>query len=423
MNCADILTVSRGGPGSDPSIDTSGAGCITISMANLWRDEPRYIVIGAQRLSDGKMHIPGITEHIDGVLLVQALEGLVHPCPRLHYDQAELAGSQFGVVSIPPDRSIGPFFATRDVGGGDGMLEPILRKNALYCRRDSSNVEASPGEQAAIWKWFQEGQALPPLQFPAEDKWTKLLDLSQLTNANIHHVLLLALESHSQDTNLANLAAFDWSMVIDLDPASQLNGALKAVRAGLSKRRAVHVVTPDGKLLGDVSRATSWYFASGLQVAEDSLPQLKYKDWVVRYGKAASAKIEQLAAACSGPVSVIALCERADQALVIRKIIEDIATNFGDRAKCAAVSNSDDGWSTLEQHEMATVVQMDIRHFLEGLAAHARSIELGAENVVQLPGLDGVPKDISGEDLAYLEEDLDFVHLATGTRGSGGVGP
>src|SRR6266536_3328678 len=139
-----------------------------LAFANLWRDEPRHIVIGVQRLPDGRVHAPGVSKHLDGVYLIQALEGLVHPCPRFHYDQAELNGLKYGVIVIPADRSIGPFFANKDVGGADGTVKPLLRKHALYCRRDSSNEEASAGEQSAIWKWFQQGQSLQPLQFPPE---------------------------------------------------------------------------------------------------------------------------------------------------------------------------------------------------------------------------------------------------------------
>lgn len=394
-----------------------------LAMANLWRDEPRYILIGAKPLPDGKIDTPGITEHIDGVVLVHALDGLVHPCPRFHYDQVEFNGLQFGVIIIPADRSVGPFFATKDVGGGDGTVEPILRKNALYCRRDSANAEASPAEQSAIWRWFQQAQALPAVQFPAEQTWKQILELSQLTTPTVNHVLILALDESVQDSNLANLAAFDWSMVVDLDPASQLSGALKACRPSLATRRAIHVMTPDGKLLGDIGRATSWFFPNGLQVANDTVPDLRYKDWAVRYGKAASSKIEQLAAACSGPVSIVALCERANQVMTVRKLIEDMTINFGERATCAAITSSPNEWATLEQQGMATVINMTIRHFLEGLAAHARAVELGAENVVQLPGVGGVPKDISGENLTYLEEDLNFVHLAAGMRPPDGVEP
>lgn len=387
-----------------------------LAFANLWRDEPRYIVIGVKRLADGTIHAPGVSEHLDGVNLVHALDGLVHPCPRFHYDQAELNGLKYGVVVISADRSIGPFFASKDVGGVDGAVNPLLRKHALYCRRDSSNEEASPGEQAAIWKWFQQGQSLPPVQFPPEQVWTQIVELGQLASRSCHHILILALDGTAQNAALANLSAIEWSMVIDLDPASQITGALKHFRAHSSSHRALHVIAPDGKMLGDVGRTTSWYFANGLQVATDPVPELNFKDWVKRQGKSASLKIEHLAAGCSGPVSVVALCERPNRVQIVRKLIEDIVANFGDRVTCVAITGETAQWSTLEAQELATLISMGTRHFLDGLAAQARVAQLGVENVVQLPGIGGVPKDISGENLAYLEEDLELVHIGAGTR-------
>jgi tetratricopeptide (TPR) repeat protein len=394
-----------------------------LAFGNLWRDEPRYIVIGVERLPDGTINAPGVSEHLDGVYLVQALDGLVHPCPRFHYAQVELNGRQYGVIVIPADRSIGPFFASKDVGGADGTVKPLLRKHALYCRRDSSNEEASPGEQSAIWKWFQQGQSLQPLQFPPEQAWTQIVELAQLASRNCHHVLILALDESAKKTALANLTAIDWSMVIDLDPASQISGALRHFREHLSGRRALHVVTPEGKMLGDVSRTTSWYFANGQQVASDLVSELKFKDWVAKYGKPTALKIQQLASGCNGPVSILALCESPNRVLIVRKLFEDLVTNFGERATCVAVSVTADQWSTLEQQELATLIPMSVGNFLDGLAAQARVAQMGAENVVQLPGVGGVPKDISGENFAYLDEDLELVHISAGTRALAGIEP
>jgi hypothetical protein len=370
-----------GGPGDDQRMKERKRAKFAkdiLAFANLWRDEPRHIVIGAKPRKQGGVDAPGVTGHVDGAELVHALDGFVHPCPRFHYAPVEVNGLQYGVIEIPADRSIGPFFATKDVGGGDGTVEPLLRKSTLYCRRDSSNVEASPGEQAAIWAWFQQGQVIPVAQFPAEEAWTQIVDRTQFGNHSCHRILVLALEENGRDPNLAHLAALDWSLVIDLDPASQIEGALKYCRDRITSRRALHVVTPDGKLLGDVSRATCWYFANGLQIAVDPVREPKFKEWVAKFGRSTTAKIEQIAAGCIGPVSIVALCENTSRALLVRKLIEDLVANFGDRATCVAITRSMDDWKTLSQQDMAAVVPISIRHFLDGLAAYARLAEVGA---------------------------------------------
>ena len=71
-----------------------------LAFANIWRDQPRHIVIGAKRHLDGTMQAPGILRHVDGADLVQALDGLVHPCPRFHYAQVEFNGLHYGVIEI-----------------------------------------------------------------------------------------------------------------------------------------------------------------------------------------------------------------------------------------------------------------------------------------------------------------------------------
>lgn len=387
-----------------------------LAFANIWRDEPRYIVIGVKKYPDGKVDAPGVSQHLDGALLVNALDGLVHPCPRFHYDQAELNGKQYGVIVISADRSIGPFFASKDVGGGDGSDRPLLRKHALYCRRDSSNEEASPGEQAAIWQWFQQGQSLPAVQFPQEHVWTQVVELAQFDVRDCHRILILALDENSKNPSLSNLSAVEWTAVIDLDRSSQVSGALKYCRERVSMSRALHVISSDGPICGDVGRGTSWYLANGLHVVNDPPTEQKFKEWVASRGRSASLMIEKIAAACSGPISVVALCESSSRIMIMRRLFEDLTANCGERVSCVAISGATAQWSVLEDQELARMIPMGIQHFLDGLAAQARSTQLGAENVVQMPGYGGVPKDISGEVLAYLEEDLELVHIGVGAR-------
>ena len=394
-----------------------------LSFANIWRDQPRHVIIGAKREADGKISTPGITSHLDGADLVQALEGLVHPCPRFHYSQVQWNERQFGVIEIKAESTIGPFFATKNVGGGpDAGNELLLRSNTLYCRRDSRNVEASPGEQQAIWRWFRPEVPLPK-EANTGQEWTRFVELAQLGSSGCHFILILALKEHTQDALLANLAAYDWSMVIDFDSASQETGALRHCHDRLAIRRSLHIQTPEKRLQGDIGRATYWYFANGLQVGSAPAPTFKHSDWIRQYGKLTAMQLEQFAAGCSGPVSVVALCEHPGRVAAIQSIIEAISSNVGVRASFVAITHSPGTWEILEQLELASVFPMSVPRFLSGSEAYSRSTEFGPENVVQFPSVGGVPKDFTGELVPYLEEDLELVHLAAGLRPPEGVEP
>ncbi len=91
---------------------------------------------------------------------------------------------------------------------------------------------------------------------------------------------MLNLDETCKVPELANRAGIDWNLVIDLDPSSQIDGALKYCRNSIAMRRALHVVVPDGNLVGDISRSTYWYFANGLQIAADPPEDLKFREWV-----------------------------------------------------------------------------------------------------------------------------------------------
>ena len=82
-----------------------------VSMANTPREESAFIVIGVKRKLDGTNELKGVHLHIDDNTLQQQLEGLIYPHPSFQYEQVEMAGVQFGVIEILPDRGIGPFLA------------------------------------------------------------------------------------------------------------------------------------------------------------------------------------------------------------------------------------------------------------------------------------------------------------------------
>ncbi len=63
------------------------------------------------------------------------------------------------------------------------------------------------------------------------------------------------------------------------------------------------------------------------------------------------------------------LCEKPIRAQHVRKLIEDLISNFGLRATCLVVAGTPNDWKSLEQYDLATVVEIGTRHFLDGLAA------------------------------------------------------
>ena len=378
-----------------------------ISMANTPRDEPAYIVIGVKRNSDGNNEFKSIHAHIDDNILQQQLEGLVYPHPRFQYKQVELAGSHFGVIEILPDRAIGPFLPQCDCVGPGSM-----RRNVLYWRRGTKNEEADPAEQKVIHQWFHG--ATPKLPERLEGGWDRFVQVADVTEAGRHYVLILAPDEGVDRDLFRHLAWVDWVLVIDLDPDSESTGVLKHCKSDLESRRPLHRLTKGDDISGNVVRATFWYFCRGITGRSESLSQGKFADWNKAYGEDLRRKLVKLAAASSDPVVLIALWTSHQNEGFVRKLIETSAATVGERLTSVIVTEDEKQCARVAEETGASICQIGTKHFLEGLATLQASKTTGADNVIRLPGCDGVPKEVQKSDLAWLEEDLEIVHLGIG---------
>ena len=68
---------------------------------------------------------------------------VVHPCPRFHYDQAELNGIQFGVIVILRTEQSGRFSQTRTLAE---QMEP----SGHYCVNTRYIADATPATRKQV---------------------------------------------------------------------------------------------------------------------------------------------------------------------------------------------------------------------------------------------------------------------------------
>jgi hypothetical protein len=110
-----------------------------LAMANSWRAEPAYILIGVE---DEKpiARVVGITDHLDDAQLQQFVNAKTNKPVSFLYSTAQLNGVAIGIIKIElQDR---PIF----------LKSPFawLKANTVYVRRGSSTVEALPDEVAKM---------------------------------------------------------------------------------------------------------------------------------------------------------------------------------------------------------------------------------------------------------------------------------
>jgi hypothetical protein len=238
--------------------------------------------------------------------------------------------------------------------------------------------------------------------------------MADVTEPGRQYILILAPGPIRNDEAFKHLAWVDWSLVLDFDPDSDTTGVLKHCHAELESRRPIHRLTRTDDITGNPARATFWYFCRGLAGRADTISLGSYAEWNKAYGEDARGKLARFAAASSDPVVLVALWSAPHMEPYVRKLTESAASIFGERLTSVIVTESEDACTRVANETGATVCQVATRHFLEGLSTLQALRKVGADNIVCLPGRDGVAKKLDAADLAWLTEDLELVHPAVG---------
>lgn len=106
-----------------------------LAMANSWRTETAYILIGVDD-SVSPAQVVGVSDHFDDAVLQQFVNGKTQRPLKFSYCRKEIQGQSVGVIEIPVQSR--PIYLRNDFGK--------LKANTVYLRRGSSTAEASPDE-------------------------------------------------------------------------------------------------------------------------------------------------------------------------------------------------------------------------------------------------------------------------------------
>ena len=107
-----------------------------LSIANSWRREEGYIVIGIEDRPEKPNILLGISDHIDDAQLQQFVNSKTESVCNFKYSTCQVGEKTLGIISIPVQNR--PIFLKADYSN--------LREKTVYIRRGSSSFIASPRE-------------------------------------------------------------------------------------------------------------------------------------------------------------------------------------------------------------------------------------------------------------------------------------
>ena len=380
-----------------------------VCMANTPREHASHIILGVERPPFGECIVRGVRSHPDDELLHSQFTERIYPIPSFRYLKCDIGEKELGVIEIPPSLN-GPSAPVRDCGHS-------LRQWQIYFRRGSKNDVATPADIVRIGRWFS-GVEQSEVQ-PADSAWDRLQELTNSYSATSFHVLVVNSDFSELDAAVT-LGDLPWGAVIDFDPESESHGVLSVMKARLSARRGLHLVTLSDALPAQLAGTTSWIFGRGLQGRASTLSAGTPQQWRKTSRASLYEKIRDLAGrSAPQPAVVTVLWSDGGLHSHLRMVLEDCQSLFGDRLSIIFVASDPAQLHPLPAEVDGHIVAGPVRHLLEGMGRLGVGGPIAAEGTY-LPGQAGVPLEVAPSTVTWLQEEIELVHLGHGRTSHGG---
>jgi len=200
----------------------------------------------------------------------------------------------------------------------------------------------------------------------------------------------------------ASLGLLPWSLIVDMDPSSDVDGLQQSAAQVLSQRRSVSFFDRDVQPI-DFQRGTAWLMAGGWPTRHEPVPSAR--DWrrlfVPRIRDALS---ELRRAVAPQMIKVVVLSGEGLSGDTMDRVLETIDESLGDYSEILVLgSDAERAHESMVTNRIAlTLVEFIHRvHNMYGVRGHTSE--------PQIPGVNGLVS-IPINELRNLQEDLDVLH-------------
>ena len=240
-----------------------------VAMANTPRSGPAYILVGVQEHSGKVRGIPGVSDHPDEAMLGSIVSGKVDPTPRFSYRQVLYDRVELGLIEIPCDQPV-PIMPRSDYG--------VLRRGAVYIRRNTQNTEADQQDLARISNSSQIQSEPPSDSGRPSGAWEQLYRACDGFDPRRIYIAVLDRETSAQIRDWTAMAGIHWNIIVDFDTRTDTEGNHAVAREPLSQRQALQLSALDDSV-AMTRRSTVWVAAAGLDSRPTTKPSDNWRDW------------------------------------------------------------------------------------------------------------------------------------------------
>ncbi len=201
------------------------------AMVNTPRDGPAYILVGVQEQSGRVTATPGVAYHPDESELGRIIQSRLEPAPRFSYRRVQHDHLDIGLIEIPCDQTVA-VLPRNDYG--------VLRRKALYTRRNTQNTEADTEDIRRITEWSLDKPS-PDLIVPT-GTWEQLYRACDGFDSRKIYLAVLGKESKLSERDWTAMASVRWNIIVDFDTDTDTDGNYASAQQTLSERQALHAL-------------------------------------------------------------------------------------------------------------------------------------------------------------------------------------
>ncbi len=217
------------------------------------------------------------------------------------------------------------------------------------------------------------------------------------------------------------LGSVNWSLVLDFDPNTEVNGLYKGLKENIQSRRALHLRTSEDHLPINPIRATYWYAARGLIGREETL--LSDDSWL-HWNRKYSIPLQKLftEVAKSSEERSITIVILWDHPNYIRKICELMDQVFGDRVDFIFATPVPESLQQISEIYNCKRFHLHINQVASGLRYLFGETHLEQDSFL-IPSADETVVSIKRADANWLQEEMTILHIGIGISEEEGQNP